>query len=180
VPRPPLPLPDPPLRGPDHLLRPWGGHPGDAAALARAWQSPDLAARTRVPEGADEATARRWIGGEAARRDAGAALDLVLADPDAPATVLGEVGLVVVDAERGWAEVGWWLLPEARGRGRASAAVDGLAGWALAHLALRRLFARIPADHPASAAVARRAGFTRVGVAAGGVEVHVRDRPGGR
>ncbi|HEX2577664.1 MAG TPA: GNAT family N-acetyltransferase, partial [Aquihabitans sp.] len=120
--------------------------------------------------------AARWIAGEAERRDRGLAVDLVVADPDHHDDVLGEVGLVVVEPARRWAEVGYWLAEPARGRGRATAALTVFSDWALADLSLRRLFARTSVDNPAAAAVARGAGYELAGEAGEGMQVWVRDR----
>ncbi len=176
-----LTLPDPPLTDPDAGvgLRAWG-RPGDADALAAAWSDPEVARWTAVPEDRSVAAAARWISGEAARRESGVALDLVLHLLDRPDGVLGEVGLVVVDAERGVAEVGWWLAPTARGSGLAAAAVRCLTRWALGELGMRRLLARTHPDNPTAGRVAARSGWRRAGDLAEGRVLWVADRtPGG-
>lgn len=156
----PLPLPDPPLAGDRFHLRPWV--PADAPALAAAWVDPEVARWTGVPPEHDEAAARRWIAGEEHRRQRGLALDLVV---DTGGTVAGEVGLAGLGRRPGTAEVGWWLGADHRGRGLAAAAVQLFAEWATAELSLDVLLARCHHDNPASAAVARRAGFAAVGEA---------------
>ena len=177
--RPPLDLPSPPLADPAAglVLRPWGTSPGDPDSLTAAWDDPDVARWTGVPEPHDRPAAQRWIAGEQARRDAGLVLDLVVADAADPAVVHGEVGLVLVEPGRGWAEVGFWLFPAARGRHRAARALALLADWALGSTQVRRLFARTAADNPAAGRVAEAAGFRLAGEAADGVRVWIRDRP---
>lgn len=68
----------------------------------------------------------------------------------------------------GWraprAEIGFWLLPEARGRGVATRAVCVFCRWAFAELALARIQASADVDNPASQRVLEKAGFTREGV----------------
>lgn len=172
--RPPLELPDPPIATDTYVLRPWTG--SDVDALVTAWNEPNIAAATAVPDPADTETARRWIAGETERRDRGLALDLVIADPHRLERVLGEAGVVVTDAERGWAELGWWLLPGARGRGIASRAVARFATHLLDTTDLQRIYARIPATNTASPGVARRAGLVRAGRTANDTDVWVRDR----
>ena len=177
---PALPLPDPPLAAPDVglVLRPWGTHPGDAGALASGWSDPDIQRWCAVPTDRALADAARWVGGEAERRADHAALDLVIADSVDPSRVQGEVGLVLVDADRGFAELGFWLLASHRGRALATTAVDLLSTWALATLPVRRLFARVARENSASARVVANAGYVLVGRAAEGeLEVWVRDRP---
>lgn len=173
----PLPLPWPPLvDGVSQVcLRPWGASPSDAGALARAWADPEIARWTAVPRDHDEAAAARWIAGDEAKRESGRALDLVIAPYGGSDVVHGEVGLVVVEPERGWAEIGYWLAAEARGAGRASIAVGLFAQWTLHQLPIERLFARTDPANPASAAVAERAGFTSVGTIEDGPHVWMRD-----
>jgi RimJ/RimL family protein N-acetyltransferase len=177
-PAPPFPLPWPPLTLPEHklALRPWGAHPGDAAALAEAWTDPEVARWTKVPEQHDQAAAARWIAGEEARRKAGQAIDLVIAEASDPSVIHGEVGLALVEQYRGWAELGYWLGPESRGEGRAAAATRLFVDWALRELPLKRIFVRVDPANPRSAAVAERAGLRHVGRLDDGPEVLVRDR----
>jgi RimJ/RimL family protein N-acetyltransferase len=115
--------------------------------------------------------AERWIAGEAGRRASDRALDLVVAPLGDEDTVLGEVGLRNFDPARRRAEIGWWLAPEHRGQGLASAAVRLLATWALGPpCALLQVWARIDPGNTASARVAAAAGLTHLG-SAGGTEV---------
>lgn len=156
-------------------LRPWQRSTADARALAAAWADPAVARWNAVPVDVDVEAAARWIAGDGARRQAGRALDLVVVDPSAPATVLGEVGLVVVDADRRWAEVGYWIVADRRGEGLAAAALDLFSAWVLEHQPVHRLFARTAAANPAAGAVARRAGYRHAGDAAGAIQVWIRD-----
>jgi ribosomal-protein-alanine N-acetyltransferase len=152
-------------------LRPWCDDPADVAALVAAWRDPTSA--NPVPRDVSPEAARRWIAGEADRRAAGLALDLVIVPLDAKG-VWGEVGLRGFDLQVGRAEVGWWLAPDARGRGVAAAAVGLFAGWALGPpLRLRQVWARIDPGNTASARVAADAGFRRLG-SAGETEVWAR------
>ena len=112
--------------------------------------------------------AARWIAGEAGRRTSDRALDLVVAPAGDEATVLGEVGLRNLDRARRRAEIGWWIAPDHRGRGLATAAVRLLATWALGPpCALLQVWARIDPANTASAGVAAAAGLTRLGTAGG-------------
>jgi RimJ/RimL family protein N-acetyltransferase len=177
-----LSLPEPPLVDPAAgvALRPWRATPGDVSALVAAWSDPSVAEGTQPPEDRSTAAAEAWIAGAPARLDAGLALDLVIAAA-ADDEVLGEVGLRNVDRVRRRAEIGWWIGAAHRGRGRAAPAVVLLAAWAAGPpLRLRQVWGRISPANPASAAVARRAGFRRLGVAAG-TEIWARSpesRPG--
>jgi RimJ/RimL family protein N-acetyltransferase len=147
-----IPLPDPPLRSGDLLLRPWRAE--DAPALVAAWSDPDIQRWTGVPDQRDLAAARRWIAGDEARRARDLSLDLVV---ERAGVVVGEVGLSSINREAGTAEAGWWTAPGHRGQGVASAAAGALVGWAQDALGLA-LVARCDRANPASVAVARRAG----------------------
>jgi RimJ/RimL family protein N-acetyltransferase len=159
-----IPLPDPPLADGTITLRAW--RVGDEHSLAAGWADEDVQAWTGVPEMRTSAHALLWIEGEATRRSADLAIDLVIADV-ADGRVLGEVGLARIDRTRGVAEVGYWVLPGERGQGIAAAAVCLLVPWAQRELDLRKVFARVEPQNRASVAVARSAGFERRGRAEG-------------
>jgi [ribosomal protein S5]-alanine N-acetyltransferase len=158
-----IPLPEPPLVDGVVRLRPWGGAAvrGDAEALVAAWSDPDIQRWSAVPaphlRTIDHAA--RWIRHEADRRRTGLAIDLVIAPVDDEPTglVLGEVGLAPIDWETMEANVGWWVSPEARGRGVATRAVTLLARWARTELGLSAVAVVDPANR-ASMRVAERAG----------------------
>ena len=175
----PLVAPDPPLvdQVAEVVLRPWTATLGDIGALAAAWADPTLQAACRVPADPSAAAAGRWIAGEPGRRAAGACLDLVVCRVDAEVEVLGEVGLRNVDPVRRRAEIGWWVAPEHRGRGVATAATRLLVDWALsANGGFAQVWARIEPGNAASARVAAAAGLVELGPAAGTV-VWSRARP---
>lgn len=89
--------------------------------------------------------------------------------------IFGEVGLVLAEPARRWAELGFWLFPGVRGEGRATAAVDVFSHWALSFQDVRRLFARIHPDNPRSGAVVERCGYQRIGELADGTTVWALD-----
>jgi RimJ/RimL family protein N-acetyltransferase len=151
----PVPLPDPPLGDGDLLLRPWQEE--DAPCLVEAWADPEIARWTGVPAVTDLEAALRWITGDAHRRARGLALDLVL---DVRGEVVGEVGLADIDGAAGTAEIGWWVHAARRGEGLAARAARLLASWAVDELCVTTVVARCHPDNPASAGVARAAGFT--------------------
>ncbi|HEY4376044.1 MAG TPA: GNAT family N-acetyltransferase [Acidimicrobiales bacterium] len=177
APRPPLPLPSPPLG--NHAagigLRPWGGSASDAAVLAEAWADPDIARWNAVPDARSEADAAYWISGEGARRDLGLAIDLVVFQMGDPSSVHGEVGLVVVEPDQGWAEVGFWLQPGSRGAGRARSALVLLTEWAFERAGITRLVGRTHPDNPRSAGVLAAAGYRAAGTLDDGTQVWLRD-----
>jgi RimJ/RimL family protein N-acetyltransferase len=78
--------------------------------------------------------------------------------------VLGAVGYAVKPHDPGVAEIGYWLAPEARGRGAATRALRLLSSWALRELPIARLQLTTDVENDASQRVATRAGFTREAV----------------
>jgi ribosomal-protein-alanine N-acetyltransferase len=140
------------------VLRPWA--PADAGALAAAWADADIAHWTAVPTDRSETAAAAWIAGWDERRRRGLSLDLVVAAVTDEATVLGEVGAAFVTRPP---QVGWWLLPGARGRGLATRAVRLFCDRLFAAGAATELVADIDPGNPASRAVAIGAGFTPTG-----------------
>ena len=77
---------------------------------------------------------------------------------------LGGTGLHALDWRTPKAEVGYFLLPPARGRGHATTAVRLLVRMGFEQLALNRIHATCDADNIASANVLRRAGLREEGV----------------
>jgi RimJ/RimL family protein N-acetyltransferase len=77
---------------------------------------------------------------------------------------IGEVGLHHVDGAARRAEVGYWLSPEARGRGAMQRALRLLLGWAFETLGLERVDWSAVADNAASRATAEAVGFRYEGL----------------
>lgn len=147
-------LPDPALASDDVVLRPW--RPGDAERLVQAWSDPEIARWNPIPPEPTLDMARRWIDGCEARLVARISLDLCVTLDD---LVIGEVGLSSFDTAHKGALIGYWLLPEGRGTGRATASLRAVTEWAFEDLGLEVLVARCAAANQASHAVARRAGY---------------------
>jgi RimJ/RimL family protein N-acetyltransferase len=78
--------------------------------------------------------------------------------------VLGAVGITVKESDPAVAEIGYWLAPEARGRGIATRALRLLATWSLRELPIDRLQLTTDVENEASQRVAARGGFVREGV----------------
>jgi ribosomal-protein-alanine N-acetyltransferase len=81
-----------------------------------------------------------------------------------PDIVLGQVAFRALYLEDGMAECSYWTAPEWRQKGIASAAVNGLASWALNDLGLERLELVHSVRNRASCRVAGAAGFDVEGV----------------
>lgn len=163
-----IPLPDSPLSDEVVRLRPW--RHADADDLVAGWVDPDVARWNDVPDDTSVEAARRWIGGWSERVKTGVSLDLVVVDATTT-EVLGEVGVSHFDEQHGSAEIGFWLRPEARGKGFAVAAVRLLADWTVETIGVRLLFTRSNPGNEASARVLGRAGFEHRGSSAEGLDV---------
>jgi RimJ/RimL family protein N-acetyltransferase len=133
----------------------------DAPALVRACQDPEIPRWTRVPQPYTLEDARGFAA--VAATEAAAGLGVALVVTDAGGVLLGTIGLMEVDRNKGSGELGYWLAREARGRGAATRAVRLVTGWAAEELGLRRLEILTLPGNVASARVAERAGFTATG-----------------
>ena len=145
------------------VLRAWSST--DASFLAEASRDPAIE-RYNGPAPASVADAiaviesieQRWARFDAEGDPTGAAFAIVDAASGEP------VGMCGVDhwSSAGVAQFGYWLGAGARGRGLATRAVTLMTGW-LFELGAARVFLTIESENAASAAVARRAGFTYEG-----------------
>jgi RimJ/RimL family protein N-acetyltransferase len=114
----------------------------DVDAIVRGASTPDVARYTRVPvpyTRADAATFVRTVGEGWA--DSTSAVYAVCS-ADSPGTLLGALGLHDIDLTGepgGVAEVGYWLSPEARGRGLMTRAVRLACTWGIEELGLTRI-----------------------------------------
>ena len=156
-----IPFPSPPLADDVVLLRPW--RETDVRAMLDAFGDPvfqyfsDWAPRT-------ETDAHSHLMKHERARKRGEQVEFALVEPRKHAVVLGGGSLNNVDLEQGRAAVGYWLAPQARGRGVATHAVRLIAPWALHHLGVARLELTCGPDNRASTRVADRCGFTCEGV----------------
>src|SRR5829696_123114 len=101
----------------------------------------------------------------AAKREAwaeGTGASFAICDTTRPTTCLGHVFVEREGDGRG--SVGYWVLEDGRGKGRATRAVRLMAAWALPELRLGRLQLHTDPEDVASQRVAETAGFTREGV----------------
>ncbi|WP_406437060.1 GNAT family N-acetyltransferase [Streptomyces sp. NBC_00631] len=82
-------------------------------------------------------------------------------------TTLGHIGVNMIDRTFRTARVGYWVLPEARGRGVATRALALAADWAFAELDLHRLELGHALGHDASCRIAGTCGFEYEGTLRG-------------
>jgi len=148
--------PDPPLSDGVIILRPL--EESDLATIERAGSDAEILKWFDLQRrsSADYLAARReaWTEGTGA--------SFAICDASRPGTSLGQVFIERDDDGRG--SVGYWLLEDARGKGRATRAVRLAASWALSEMRLGRLQLHTDPENVASQRVAERAGFTREGV----------------
>jgi RimJ/RimL family protein N-acetyltransferase len=149
------------LEGERVILRDWRDE--DAPALAPVCGEWDVCAFTSLPWRYSEAEALAWIERQRHKRTAGTVLALAIQGRN-DERALGNVNLACrPDADRE-AEIGYWLIPEARGRGLVTAAASLLIEWALANLGLDRVELAILPQNLASRRVAERLGATPEGI----------------
>jgi RimJ/RimL family protein N-acetyltransferase len=140
------------------LLRPW--RDDDVDDVWAAVQDPDIRLWNGTGSGSRNevvAMLRRradWSDGDHA---SWAVVDA------AGGALLGSVSLHSIDPVQADAEIGYWTVPAARGRGVASRAVDAACRWAFGALPVARIELCHAVENEASARVAARAGFTREG-----------------
>ena len=154
---PPLHVPDL-ARGPV-LLRPF--RISDLSLVREASTDPYIPTITSVPSEYTDDEGRAFITRQHDRAAGGHGFSFVVAAADDPERGLGTVGLWLREIDSGRASIGYWLVPSARGRGLAAAALETVVAFAFEELAIPRLHLFIEPWNTASARTAERAGFTR-------------------
>ncbi|MET8262746.1 GNAT family N-acetyltransferase [Micromonospora arida] len=149
---------------PGLALRPW--RDDDAPAVRAAFDCPQIQRwHVRRIDGDDEA--RVWTAQWAGRwRDETAASWAIVDADDRP---LGQVGLRGVLLAEASAQLSYWLVPAARGRGIATEALRALTRWSFTRAGLHRLALDHSTANTASCRVATRADFPVEGVLRGSV-----------
>jgi RimJ/RimL family protein N-acetyltransferase len=139
----------------------------DAGPFANAFrEDPALGALIGAEEDPTESGVRRFIARQPRLRARGEFLGLAVTDAGGR-PFLGHVMLHSVDFKNRRAEIGYWLVPAARGRGIGKVAVSLLVEWAFAELDLHRLEITTTPDNAAARALAAALGFTEEGVMRG-------------
>jgi RimJ/RimL family protein N-acetyltransferase len=132
------------------LLRPFTED--DIPAITAACRDPEIARWIPVPIPYTQEDARGYI---AAERDTRAITDAKSGE------LLGSIGWRVVD--QGNVQIGYWVKPEARGRGVATRALRLLSRWAFEELQTGRVQLLAEPENHASQRVAEKAGFAPEG-----------------
>jgi RimJ/RimL family protein N-acetyltransferase len=131
----------------------------DSAAFARAFaDDPTLGVMIGAETDPDAAEVESQAGAERA----GQLPALAIADANDD-SFLGAIGLYRVDLRHRRGEVGFWLSPDARGRGVASRAVRLLTSWTFGTLGFERVEMTTTPDNAPSRALAAKLGFAEEG-----------------
>ncbi|WP_260867262.1 GNAT family N-acetyltransferase [Streptomyces sp. SAJ15] len=140
------------------LLRPWERR--DLDAVRRGLADPDFRRWNTVDSPPpDEDGAREFLASRTANWERGVGASFAVTDSTSD-VVLGHIniGMIDFDAHRS-GRVGYWVLPEARGRGIASHALEAMTRWAFGDLRLHRLELGHAVGNDASCRVAGRCGY---------------------
>ena len=153
--------PQPQLDAEGLRLRPWDDGERGVELVVRALDDPEIQrwfpdVHGGVPE------ARRWLAIRRQRWQSESGADWAIVDGEA---VIGRMGLMRLSLADGLGEVGYWLLPEGRGRGVATRTLRAVCDWAFDSVGLHRLELVHSVDNPDSCGVAQRAGFALEGTA---------------
>jgi RimJ/RimL family protein N-acetyltransferase len=152
----------PRLEGDGVVLRPYRIE--DAEAVARGCADPVTQRFVpNLPSPYTVADAMRFITADAPARIAGGDAIFAVADPVTD-ELLGAGG--VHHRTESTAEIGYWTMPSARGRGVASAATRALTEYGFAN-GIRRLYLRIEPENGPSQRVAIACGYQREGIQRG-------------
>jgi RimJ/RimL family protein N-acetyltransferase len=139
-------------------LRAW--EPQDAPAVYAACQDPEIARYIPIPQPYTESSAREFVATRRAEREGDEERSFAITDAHSGA-VVGAISRRRRAEHH--AEVGYWLAPEARGRGLATRALRLVTDWSFEAGLVRLDLCTHPAN-AASGRVAERAGFAREGV----------------
>ncbi|MFI6351320.1 GNAT family N-acetyltransferase [Streptomyces sp. NPDC050743] len=153
-------VPQPGLPGGDGLLlRPWQAK--DAPAVYAAFQDP-LMHQWHIRSADSEEEVAGWIAQWQTcwKEESEAQWAVVDADSD---ELLGRVALRQILLGDGCAEVAYWTVARARGRGVAVRATTTLSRWAFEEIGLHRLELSHATANEASCRVAEKAGFAAEG-----------------
>lgn len=144
------------IRGEGVVLRPWRS--ADAAALAQAIRDPEIVRwlDVRLPYTIEDA--RRFIDRTADQWDRREGAHFVIADPEM-ADLWGYLGVLAVERDMAVVEIVYWVAPDARGRGIATAALATVLPWITRTLTPERIELGMVDGNAASAAVADACGF---------------------
>ncbi|WP_217171384.1 GNAT family N-acetyltransferase [Streptomyces sp. AC512_CC834] len=145
-------------------LRAWdAGSDADAQTWLRGHLDPDFQRwNTPLKLWTDLAGARESLRARARDAADGRSASFRITD-DGSGTTLGGIGVHEISRQMKVARVGYWVLPEARGRGVATRALLLASRWAFAEIGLHRLELGHAVGHDASCRIAERSGYVAEG-----------------
>ena len=163
-----LPSPFPELYGHGVRLRLWDADSdADVATWLRGLTDPEFRRwNTPLRPVADVGTARESLRSKVRGAVEGTAASYCVTDA-VSGVALGHIGVNLINFVLSSARVGYWVLPEARGRGVATRALAVASRWALGELGLHRLELDHAVGHDASCRIAERCGFRYEGTLRG-------------
>ncbi|WP_395574057.1 GNAT family N-acetyltransferase [Streptomyces sp. BK79] len=155
-------------RGHGLHLRSWdAGSDADAQTWLRGILDPDFQRwNTPLKLWSDLAGARESLRARAREAREGRSASFRITDGDS-GTTLGHLGVNEISLPLKLARVGYWVLPEARGRGVATRALLLASRWAFTELGLHRLELGHADGHTASCRIAERCGYAYEGTLRG-------------
>ncbi|MCX4735546.1 GNAT family N-acetyltransferase [Streptomyces sp. NBC_01363] len=145
----------------DVVLRPWSREDAESEAvldgLVAAAADPRIALWSPLAT-ADRGAALAWVQARDGAWDRGASASFAVLEA-AGGALLGNVALRWVDREDGLAMIGYWTLPDARGRGIATRATRAVTSWGFATADARRIEIAHAVGNEGSCRVADRCGY---------------------
>lgn len=146
------------LEGGGLTLRPW--EPGDVVWVHGTCQDPEIQRWTKLPVPYRPSDAVALIRGSTDHRHSGTAASFAITVTDT-GELLGAIGVKDIDRRARSAEIGYWLAPDARGRGVASGALRLVCRWCFDGLRVDTLHALVLVGNAPSERVLERGGFDR-------------------
>ncbi|GAA3967164.1 GNAT family N-acetyltransferase [Streptomyces marokkonensis] len=149
-------------------LRSWdAGCDADAQTWLRGHLDPEFQRwNTPLKLWTDLGGARKALRARALDAEEGRSASFRITDAES-GTALGHIGVNEINRPLKLARVGYWVLPEARGRGVATRALLLASRWAFADLGLYRLELGHAVEHEASCRIAERCGYVHEGTLRG-------------
>lgn len=135
---------------------------GDVSAIAAACSDNEIQRWLPLPSPYTERDGWEYLKSVEEDAATGRGFALAIVDPESD-RLMGSIGCRV-GRDSGIADVGYWVVRQARGQGIATTAVRLLAAWIFDHLHPARLELLANTENIASQRVAEKAGFTREGV----------------
>ncbi len=152
--------PEPTLRNTRLALREWSE--GDLDCVRQAATDVTIPQGTTVPAVYSPDTALAFIHRQWGRLTGTEGISLAIAHPSTDEAL----GLMVLlyREEKGVVGIGYWVVPNARRQGFASAAAELLSRWALTEIGISRVEAHVQPDNDASKRTLIAAGFRHEGL----------------